>query len=280
MFTKRDVGNYYNATQLHYENWWGLKKSHSLHYGIWEKGITDYSQAKSNTNRIMMELCAITETDRVLDAGCGVGGAAIYINACKNAAVTGITLSEKQVDFANRLAKEKRPDGMVSFLLMDYTHTNFKDESFDVVWACESMSSAMDKSAFIDEAFRLLKRGGRLIVSDFFIRDENQADKHSWIKKWMDTWFINSLISMDTYSHLLKNKGFKISQQKDYTKQIQKSSKKLFYASILGAIPAAMYNLFNRGVSLYAKNHYKCGYYQYKALKKDLWKYFIVLAIK
>jgi len=280
MFTKRDVADYYNVTQLHYENWWGLKKNYSLHYGIWEDGIKTAGQAIVNTNRIMMELSGITDTDTVLDAGCGVGGAAIYISTHKNAHVTGITLSEKQLAFANQLAKEKNAADKVSFHLMDYTQTSFADESFDVVWACESMTHAADKQAFIKEAYRILKKGGRLIVCDFFLKADAQEDKRSWIKKWMHTWFVDDLISCKLFTEQLGSKGFHIIQQLDYTSQIHKTAKKLYFASLLGAIPAELYNLFHPGVSKYSKNHYKCGYYQYKALKDDLWRYQLVLAEK
>ena len=280
MFTKKDVANYYNITQLHYENWWALKKNFSLHYGIWEPGIKTAGEAIANTNRIMMELSGITEQDNVLDAGCGVGGAAIYLSSAKNAHVTGITLSEKQLAFANNLAKEKNLNDKVSFQLMDYTQTGFADESFDVVWACESMTHVADKEAFIKEAYRLLKKGGRLIVCDFFLKAVDQQDKKLWVKKWMDTWFVDDLVSVKLFTEQLNRHGFTVKQTLDFTKQIYKTAKKLYYASLLGAVPAELYNLFNPGVSKYSKNHYKCGYYQYKALKADLWRYSIVLAVK
>jgi tocopherol O-methyltransferase len=280
MFTKRDVANYYNVTQLHYENWWGLKENHALHYGIWEDGIDSYAASVMNTNRIMLDLSGITEKDAVLDAGCGVGGAAVYVSSTKNALVTGITLSEKQFDFANRLANEKGVADKALFYVMDYTQTTFADESFDVVWACESISSAPDKKAFIAEAYRLLKKGGRLVLSDFFLRAENQEDKNSLIKKWIETWFMDNLVSADLFTEQLQQQGFSIKQKLDYTAQINKSAKKLYYASLLGAIPAELYNFFNPAVSKFSKNHYKCGYYQYKALKADLWRYIVMLAVK
>jgi tocopherol O-methyltransferase len=142
------------------------------------------------------------------------------------------------------------------------------------------MSSASDKKAFIAEAYRLLKKGGRLIVSDFFLREENQEDKRSLIRKWLETWFMNSLVSCDLFTEQLRQQGFDTKQKLDYTAQINKSAKKLYHASLLGAIPAELYNLFHPGVSKFSKNHYKCGYYQYKALKADLWRYNMVLAVK
>lgn len=280
MFTKRDVANYYNITQRHYESWWGLKQHYSLHYGIWEDGIRTPAEAIANTNRIMMELSGTRENDAVLDAGCGVGGAAIYLCSNKNARVTGITLSEKQLAFAKHLAAEKNVADKVSFHLMDYTQTGFAGESFDVVWACESMTHAADKEAFIKEAYRLLKKGGRLIVCDFFKTAEEQEDKRSWIKKWMHTWFIDDIISCKLFTEQLSRHGFYIKQEADHTKQVFKTSRKLYYAFLLGAVPAVLYNLFHPGVSKYSKDHYKCGYYQYKAWKAGLWKYQMVLAEK
>lgn len=280
MFTNRDVANYYNVTQLHYENWWGLKKNHALHYGIWEDGIKNSDEAIANTNRIMMELSGITAGDHVLDAGCGVGGAAIYLSSNCNAKVTGITLSEKQLDFANRLAIEKNLTDLVSFHLMDYTQTNFADESFDVVWACESMTHAADKASFIREAYRILKKEGRLIVCDFFKTDENRPDKKNWIKKWMHTWFADDLSTADSFVKQLDKYGFINTRQFDYTSGIFKTAKKLYYASLLGALPAELYNLTHPGVSKYSKNHYKCGYYQFRALKAGLWCYQVIVAKK
>ncbi len=53
--------------------------------------------------------------DKVLDAGCGVGGAAFFINKMKNAEVTGISLSEKQINYASKFAAENNVADRVSF---------------------------------------------------------------------------------------------------------------------------------------------------------------------
>ena len=66
----------------------------------------------------------------------------------------------------------------------------------------------------------------------------------------------------------------------NYTKQIHKSAKRMYYASLIGALFSITYNLFHPKVSRFAKTHYKSGYFQYKALKAGLWKYGVVLAIK
>ncbi|MCF8245559.1 MAG: methyltransferase domain-containing protein [Saprospiraceae bacterium] len=280
MFTSKDIADYYNTTQIHYEKWWNLKEGLSLHYGIWEKETKNFTESLMNTNKVLMELCEIKETDIILDAGGGVGGAAMFLHENKNVEVIGITLSQKQVDFANNMAKQKKIDHKVNFLLMDYTQTTFEDESFDVVWACESVSSAPDKLLFINEAYRLLKKGGKLILSDCFITDKNQSDPHKWIKKWGETWGVSNLVTTDFFLEGLKSKGFSTAKTFDYTTKIKKSAKRMYHAAILGFLPSEIYNLFNPNVSRFAKHHYKSGYFQYRALKENLWEYNIILAEK
>jgi tocopherol O-methyltransferase len=280
MFNKEDIAAYYNTTQNHYEKWWDLNNNLSLHYGIWSKGINSFSESLQNTNKVMMELANIKAGEKVLDAGCGVGGAAMYLAKNKKAAVTGITLSEKQVATATSKSKEKGLSGIAQFQLMDYTNTSFKDNSFDAVWACESASSAPNKADFIKEAYRVLKKGGRLILTDFFITTEFQEDKNDWIKKWGETWSIENFSSNDSFSNTLTQQGFTIKDNIDYTEQIRKSAKRMYHAALAGAIPSEIYNLLHPNVSRFAKRHYLCGYFQYKALQEHLWKYQMFLAIK
>ncbi len=280
MFTKKDIAEYYDTTQNHYERWWNLNKNLSLHYGIWDKGTKSFSKALANTNRVLLKHASISAKDKVLDAGCGVGGAAFFINAEKGAKVLGISLSEKQINLANKLVKEKNINDQVSFELMDFTKTTFLDESFDVVWACESVCHASNKNEFIKEAYRLLKKGGRLVVADFFLSNESQSDKNAWIRKWGETWSVTNFISIGVFENKCKNNGFKTIQAFNYTKQIHKSAKRMYYASLIGALFSITYNFFHPKVSRFAKTHYKSGYFQYKALKAGLWKYGVVLAIK
>ena len=109
---------------------------------------------------------------KVLDVGCGIGGTSRYLaNKLKGAGstVTGISLSPKQVARAGELAKERGLDN-ASFQVkpprplspcppaltldsadplpsrhtvqvMDALNMDFPDNSFDLVWGCESWAS-------------------------------------------------------------------------------------------------------------------------------------------
>lgn len=280
MFKSSDVADYYNTTQNHYERWWNLKDQLSLHYGIWDSNTKNFTEALVNTNATLLKEAEIQSTDLVLDAGCGVGGAALFVHDKTGASVTGLTLSQKQLQTARNAAQQKGIQDQVQFEIMDFTQTTFPDESFDVIWACESVCHVPDKRDFIQESFRLLKKGGRLVLFDFFQAKENQSDPNNWMHKWAQTWAVDRFASIETFSSQLKSADFSHVETHDYTQQIERSAKKLYYASLLAAIPSETYNLLHPNVSRFAKTHYRCGYYQYKALQKDLWKYFLVKAVK
>jgi len=134
---------------------------------------------------------------------------------------------------------------------------------------------------FNREAHRILKKGGRLILSDFFVSKDDQEDTHQWMHKWGKTWSISKFVSSIFFTRELEKQGFLVSKNLDYTSKIRKSAKCIYYASLLlGALPSRVYNILYPIVSKFAKTHYLSGYYQYKALKANLWKYHLILAVK
>lgn len=58
-------------------------------------------------NEVMIETAGIKPTDKVLDAGCGVGGSSIFMASVLGCNVTGITLSKRQVQQANENAAKR-----------------------------------------------------------------------------------------------------------------------------------------------------------------------------
>lgn len=280
MFTSSDIAEYYNLTQVHYENWWSLKKNLSLHYGIWDDHTKSFGQSLINTNRVLMNIARVKDGEKILDAGCGVGGAAIFLSMHKNVDVVGITLSDRQLAFANKQTENLNLKNKPRFFKMDYTNTDFDDETFNVVWACESVSSAQQKELFLKEAYRLLKPGGRLILSDYFLTGDSDKNIHPIINKWLRTWSISNLETANSFKSFMQSVSFTNIQMADYTNAIRKSAKRMYVAGLMASIPSEIYNFFNPKVSKFAKHHYKSGYYQYVALKKNLWKYLIVSAEK
>jgi len=276
---KKNVSDYYKQTQNHYQKWWKLDSALSLHYGIWDESTPDFLSALANTNKIMAKMAAVKKGNRILDAGCGVGGAAIFLANTFNAKVTGITLSAEQQKRATQSAKELKAIS-ADFQIQDYLNTNFADQTFDVVWACESMTSAPNKLEFAQEVSRLLKPGGRLVVSDFFLSPKTDRKKEELIQKWEASWAMNAFLNTETFIGFCEENSMPLSQDSNFTKEITPSAKRMYQSYWGGLIPSEIYNFFHPKVSRYARHHYKSGLWQYKALQKNLWEYHTLVFVK
>ncbi|HEY9114884.1 MAG TPA: methyltransferase domain-containing protein [Bacteroidales bacterium] len=274
-FSSGDVADYYDQTLNHYQKWWHLNDSLAVHYGFWKDETKSFVEALQNTNHFLAEMANIQEGIRILDAGCGVGGSAFYLAENHRAKVTGITLSEKQLAFANRKLTDLKLDNYVDFRLENYVQTSFPDNTFDLIWAIESITSAPDKAQFATESYRILKPGGKLIIADYFATAKKD-DPKNWLEKWRQCWSMALFLEMDVYREIFEGQGLKFLKQENITKNIFPSALKMYRAYLLGALPSILYNAFHN-TSRFAKTHYKSGKYQYEALKAELWEYRVLL---
>lgn len=274
-FSNSDIADYYRQTQIHYKKWWKLESHLSLHYGLWFEATKDFETALKNTNREMAKLAGVKKGDLILDAGCGVGGAAIFLAKEFNCTAEGITLDKGQVELAQKKSIELGLDSQVKFSQQSFSETKFKDNTFDVVWACESSCYANPKDDFLKEAYRILKPGGKIILSEYFLTPKGMIDKNKWMSRWANLWALDKFYTWADLSIGLRNSGLKLKSRINYTEQVFPSSKKMYQYSLMGAITTEIYNLFNN-TSRFAKKHYQSGLFQYRALKNKEWEYWLV----
>ena len=274
-FTEKDISDYYHQTQDHYEKWWKLKDNLSIHYGLWFEGTKDFATALKNTNSEMAKVAGIKPEQKILDAGCGVGGAALFLAKEFGCKVEGVTLSSRQVTLAKQAAIKTGLSSSVNFSEQSFSKTNFKNDSFDVIWACESTCYANPKEDFLNEAFRVLKPGGKVIILDYFVTPKGLIDKQKNIHNWSNLWAIEKLYNWHDLSVGLTQSNLKLVSRYNYTKEVTPSAKKMHSRSFLGAIGSELYNLFNK-TTRFAKKHYQSGFFQYKGLKNQEWEYWMV----
>jgi arsenite methyltransferase len=112
-------------------------------------------------------LAGITAGERVLDLGSGSGtdvfAAAVLTTAAGQ--VTGVDITDEQLAKATRL---RNRDGFtnVEFVATAMEELPFADETFDVVMSNGVVNLSLRKRAVFSEAARVLRRGGRLAISD------------------------------------------------------------------------------------------------------------------
>lgn len=265
--------DYYRDTENAYKDSWDLNNSLAIHYGYGDEKVKSFPQSLLRMNEVMMETAAIKSTDKVLDAGCGVGGSSIFLASALRCEVTGISLSERQVEQAAVNAKQRGVEGLVDFKVMDFCATDFPDASFDVVWGCESICYANDKHQFIKEAYRLLKSGGRLVVADGFVTMSEYNDRLV-IRKWLDGWQVKSLESPSRFKNLLNLEGFVNVEYRDISKYVAHSSRRLLKYYFLAKLYLWWKTLtFSSKATAMQRKNIKACWHQYWGLKMQFWQY-------
>lgn len=232
------IAMYYDCTKHYYWMFWHGSTG-AIHYGLRDARTRSAKDELLNTNRVMAERARISHNDRVLDAGCGIGGSSFWLARERGARVVGITLSRVQLRQARRTADRLGMSEQVGFHLRDYSDTRFATGSFDVVWALESSCYAADKAAFVREAHRILRPGGRIVVGDGFLlrppANESEQRHYDLFKRGL---MLPDMVQPQALAEVLRANGFSEVRVWDETEGAIPSCQRL-YRRCAAALPIA-----------------------------------------
>lgn len=131
-----------------------------FNYGYWEAGTTTQAEASAN---LMEKLLAFIprKEGNILDVACGLGATTRHLlKYYPPTAIVGINISEKQLERARHNAPG------CTFRFMDAVRLEFDANSFDNLICVESAFHFNTRDLFLAEAWRVLKPGGFLVMSD------------------------------------------------------------------------------------------------------------------
>lgn len=218
----RKIGQFWDKISEAWQIVWGPH----IHHGYYENNSVALTplQAQEKLIEKLTELLEITPQSKILDVGCGMGGTCIYLANKYQAIVTGITLSQKQVDLATQQAHSIKIQN-VEFKIEDaLSLASLANNSFDIIWSLESCEQFYDKHLFIQQAHRVLKPGGKLMLATWC------SDKDEYINEFAKKYqqLCNAFDSpyMPTikyYHELLNIKGFDNITTLDWTNYVKKS---------------------------------------------------------
>ena len=200
---KHRIIKHYDAISPYYRSLWG----EHLHHGYWIRGDESKEKAQLQLIEHLAQLAGVKPGSEILDIGCGLGASTLYLAKNYKAAVTGITISEVQVEMAAKAAATEQLDA--KFLLMDAEAMHFQKQ-FDLLWAVESISHFEHPTEFFASATKLLKPGGIFAITDWF-RKKNLDSEEA--KKFIDPiqkGMLVELQSMDDYEHFLISNGLQV----------------------------------------------------------------------
>lgn len=192
----------------------------NVHIGYWDTPDSEASieAAMDRLTDVFIERLKVDGSSHVLDLGCGVGGPGLRVMAHTGARVTGISISEEQIKAANRLAAEAGAADRAVFRHADAMKLDFPDGTFDAVMALESLCHMPDRQQVLTEVCRVLRPGGRLVLTDVFERFPRKEVRHPGIDKFCSG-LMSTTADIDDYVALLHRSGLRLREILDITEQ-------------------------------------------------------------
>ncbi|QLH09193.1 methyltransferase domain-containing protein [Candidatus Nitrosotenuis sp. DW1] len=130
-----------------------------LNFGLWDKGITQPHQAQERLCDLVSEISEFASATNVLDVGCGFCSPALrWKQQFEGLEIFCLNINRTQIN--TPAPKEKlRLVNSTSILIP------FADKSFDRIVALESAQHFYPLKRFLEEARRMLKQDGMLVMA-------------------------------------------------------------------------------------------------------------------
>ncbi len=183
------------------------------------------------------ELLALTPQSHVLDVASGRGTSAFHIAESFGCKVTGVDLSQENVDRANQESEARGIAGQVRFELGDAERLTFDDEKFDAI-VCEcAFCTFPGKPLAAGEFHRVLKSGGQVALSDL-TRTEAPLPELEGLLAWIAC--IGDALPENEYVAILLNAGFEAPRTENHSdalvEMVRQIQAKLLAAEVMAGL--------------------------------------------
>ena len=179
--SKKNVSHHYDISEKLYDLFLDSNRQYSCAYFKNENDTLE--DAQNNKIDHIIKKLKIEPNQKVLDIGSGWGTLALSIAQKTKASVTGITLSENQLEYSKKKAKEMNLSNQVEFKLIDYRQLN---EKFDRVVSVGMFEHVGRKfyNTYFNQVSKMLKDKGVALIHT--IGSSNPPrDPQPWITKYI-----------------------------------------------------------------------------------------------
>jgi len=147
--------------------------------GVFNSPDDSLYQSQINKLDLILDKMDLTPDHHIFEIGCGWGGFACRAAERFGCRVTGITISEEQLKYAQAKVKERGFDSLITILFCDYRKIPAElDATFDRVVSIEMIEAVGHEN--LPEYFgiidRMLKPGGRAVLQAITYKDEYYAN--------------------------------------------------------------------------------------------------------
>ena len=181
---RSSVGNIKHHYNLDEELFSGFLDE-DMHYSCayFGEGVQSLEDAQQSKCRHLMQKLRLSPGDHVLDIGCGWGSLAMYLAENADVNVTGITLSDAQVEVARRRSHERNLQDKVDFNLQDYRTHDGKYDAIVSVGMFEHVGRRNFRTYF-KKVYEMLKDDGIAVIHTIGNYTYPQAT-NPWIERYI-----------------------------------------------------------------------------------------------
>ena len=179
--SKKNVAHHYDISEKLYDLFLDEKRQYSCAYFKNENNTLEEAQ-QDKIDHIIKKL-DLKKNQRVLDIGSGWGTLALDIAQKSKCEVLGITLSENQLNYSKKKAKELNLENQVEFRLLDYRHLDEKFDRIVSVGMFEHVGRKFYKT-FFNSVSKLLKEDGVALIHTIGSINPPR-DPQPWITKYI-----------------------------------------------------------------------------------------------
>lgn len=174
------------------------------------------------------EAAGVSRTSFVLDLACGQGATACFLTRQYGCHVIGLDLSRKLIDQAQNNIKTEGLQPRVALAVGDGERLPLRDSVLDVVISECSFSLMPNKELAAREINRVLHPGGRLSITDIFLRGQIPQELKS------QAGFIACLAGakpIEEYIRIFSEAGFRDPYVEDHSKELKKTAYQMLIKS-------------------------------------------------
>ena len=138
----------------------------NIHLGLYESAEEDLHTGTERENERLAAGADLRAGQEVIEVGCGIGGPARYIARTRGVRVVATNISEDQLRIGAERTEAAGLSHLVRFEYADFHELPYADGRFDCWWCQGAVLHAIDKARVLREAWRVLKPGGRFVMTE------------------------------------------------------------------------------------------------------------------